>query len=73
MKIILLLVVLSVGAALYYVWSGRPAPAPNAAERYASSLRNDVKRAEDAAAKANAAVKREEDSAKASLDEAEKK
>lgn len=64
MKTVMILGVLIAAGWMYYAWSHRPAPAPNAAERYAGALQNDVKRADEAKVKADAAMKAMDDRAK---------
>lgn len=65
MKWILLIAVLSAACKPAEPAPAAPAAAePNAAEKYAGGLRNDVKAAQDAAAKASAATKKEDESGK---------
>ena len=75
MKILLLI---AVAAAAWWFFNPRapkletpkPAAVGNAAERYASSLANDVKKAEAARDKMNSAIQKGKDTAEKALEEA---
>lgn len=75
MKTIVLLALLAAAGFFAWRWLQRPAvqAAVKAPEKYAQNLADDEKRAAEAAAKANAAIKQETQSANAVLDEVEKK